>query len=102
MYKMVSTPSKFKNRFKRKSNLNLFDESMAHIEFIHDDEGKNINTLSLENIIPLKHHRKFKILNCFYLEKKLSREAKSNRILSRKKKQDCRELIKTNWIRNEN
>jgi hypothetical protein len=44
MYKMVGTPSKFRNRFERKSDLDLFDESIAHIEFLHNDEGTNINT----------------------------------------------------------
>lgn len=102
MYKMVGTPSKFRNRFERKSDLDLFDESIAHIEFIHNDEGTNINTSSLEDIILPRHRREFKILNCFYLEKTSGREAKSDRILSGKKKRDCRELIKSNWILNEN
>jgi hypothetical protein len=31
MYKMVITPSKFRNIFERKSNLDIFDESIAHI-----------------------------------------------------------------------
>nr|AND47535.1 hypothetical protein RF1 [Sphagnum lenense] len=102
MYKMVGTPSKFRKRFERKSDLDLFDESIAHIEFIHNDEGTNINTSSLEDIILPRHRREFKILNCFYLEKTSGREAKSDRILSGKKKRDCRELIKSNWILNEN
>jgi hypothetical protein len=58
--------------------------------------------LSLENIILLKHHREFKILNCFYLEKTSSQEVKSNIILSRRKKYDRWELIKSNWTLNEN
>jgi hypothetical protein len=85
MYKMVGTPSKFRNRFERKSDLDLFDESIAHIEFIHNDEGTNINTSSLEDIILPRHHREFKILNCFYLEKTSGWEAKLDRILSAKK-----------------
>ncbi|CAM6006757.1 unnamed protein product (chloroplast) [Sphagnum balticum] len=102
MYKMVGTPSKFRNRFERKSDLDIFDESIAHIEFLHNDEGTNINTSSLEDIILPRHRREFKILNCFYLEKTSGREAKSDRILSGKKKRDCRELRKSNWILNEN
>jgi hypothetical protein len=58
--------------------------------------------LSLEDIILPRHHREFKTLNCFYLEKPLGREAKSDRILSAKKKRDCQELLKSNWIMNEN
>jgi len=64
--------------------------------------GTNINTSSLEDIILLRHHREFKILNRFYLEKTLGWEAKSDIILTGKKKQDCWELIKSNWILNEN
>ncbi len=67
----MGTPSKFRNRFERKSDLDLFDESITHIEFLHNDEGTNIKTSSLEDIILLRHCREFKIINCFYLEKKL-------------------------------
>jgi len=76
MYKMVGTPSKFRNRFERKSDLDLFDESITHIEFFHNDEGTNINTSSLEDIILLRHCREFKMLNCFYLEKNFRSRSK--------------------------
>nr|AND48356.1 hypothetical protein RF1 [Eosphagnum rigescens] len=102
MYKMVGIPSKFINRFERKSDLDIFDGSIAHIEFIHNDEGTNINTLSLEDIILPRHRREFKILNCLYLEKTSGRKVDSARYLSGKNQRDCRKLMKSNWIPNEN
>ncbi len=59
MYKMVGTPSNFRNRFERKSDLDPFNESITHIEFLHNDEGTSINTSSLKYII-LPRLTKFK------------------------------------------
>jgi len=51
MYKMVGTPSKFRNRVKRKSDLDIFDESITKHKIIY------ATSLPLQNnILPLLKH----------------------------------------------
>ena len=98
MYKIVSTLLKVKNRFKKRLNLNIFDEFEPHIEFFQNNEKTKINSFSLEDILLPRHRREFKILNFLHLEN-FNQKTNFNKDFLKKNSQ---KKIKSNQILNEN
>nr|YP_009555472.1 hypothetical chloroplast RF1 [Dendrolycopodium obscurum]AZU95326.1 hypothetical chloroplast RF1 [Dendrolycopodium obscurum] len=93
MYKTISTLLKFKNRFKRNLDLNIFDESIPRIKII-ENKGKTISSYSnLEDILLPRRRIESRILNSPDLEKNKNQNAELDRRTFGKNGQSYEQLI---------
>nr|YP_009041054.1 Ycf1 [Tetraphis pellucida]AIB08491.1 Ycf1 [Tetraphis pellucida] len=102
MYKVVSTFLKSKKRFKKQFNLKKLNETILRMEIFQNNEKNKFNSISLEDIILLKHRKELKILNLLYLNKNESQEIKFNKEFFEKNKYDYEKQIKLKKIQNKN
>nr|UPM51690.1 hypothetical chloroplast RF1 [Takakia lepidozioides] len=102
MYKIVSTVLKFRNRFKRRLDFNISEESIPRMELLRNNEETNFDSFSLEDILLPRHRRELKILNYLYSGIILSRNAELYRNSFGKNKRNYQRPGETNRRLNEN
>nr|YP_010719145.1 hypothetical protein RF1 [Huperzia arctica]WDR47108.1 hypothetical protein RF1 [Huperzia arctica] len=97
MYKTISTLLKFRNRFKRRLDLNTFDESIPRIEIVKNG-GKTISSsyFNLEDILLPKRRMELRILNSPDLKGDDNRDAELDRGTFGIKGQSYEQLIEEN------
>nr|WBV80320.1 Ycf1 protein [Phlegmariurus squarrosus] len=80
MYKTISTLLKFKNRFKKRLDLNIFDESIPRIEIVKNG-GKTISSsyFNLEDTLLPKRRMELRVLNSPDLKENGNRNAELDR-----------------------
>nr|AXX76443.1 hypothetical protein [Dipteris conjugata] len=75
MYKMVSIPLKFRNRFKRRLNRNIFGGCMLRLSLINGERNRNRSYLhNIEDLLLPRHRRKSRFFRSLLISSSVKSE----------------------------